>query len=214
MPRDVNQAQKAHEQKLAKRQQKHEENGPLRHSAPGWLQKAQEWMLFEALLSREWNKEAALVGILVARQSSQGQIAGGTFLVDLACLGVNSAAVRLFKTYRDYEEGMRSRILSTQLMEPGDLNLMAKILDTGVAYAHQFGFEPDPVYYQARLLLGDARPEACSVPVPTGGPEGKPFFVAGPYDNVQQIMAKLTRAVGPDGFHYMVFSGSPEGFDE
>ena len=51
--------------------------------------------------------------------------------------------------------------------------------------------------------MGEANPKACSVPVPLGGPEGKPFFIAGPYDNTDRIIARLTKAVGPDGFHFL-----------
>ncbi len=73
------------------------------------------------------------------------------------------------------------------------------------------GLSPDPEYHQARLLLTGANPEACDTPVPLGGPEGKPFFVAGPHDNVPRIIAQLTRAVGADGFHYLVHLDPEQG---
>jgi len=51
------------------------------------------------------------------------------------------------------------------------------------------------------------------VPIPLGGREGKPFFVAGPYDNVDRIMAKLRRKLGEDGFHFMIpLAGDEESF--
>ena len=52
-------------------------------------------------------------------------------------------------------------------------------------------------------MLGDANPDACHIRIPLGGPEGKPFFVSGPYDNVGKILAKLQKNAGPDGFHYV-----------
>ena len=216
MPRDVNQAQKAAEQRLAKREQKQEPSRPVRHSAPGWVQKASGWPLHEALLARKWDEQNALATILVARRSPQGQIAEGDFLVDLACLGVKSTTIHLYKTQREYAESRRRKVVDTQPMASANPDLVAKILETAVAYAGQFGFDPDPapIYYQARMLLADANPDACPTPVPVGGPEGKPHFVAGPYDDVQQIMAKLTRAVGPEGFNYTVFFGEPDFFDE
>ncbi|MFQ5854215.1 MAG: hypothetical protein ACE5LU_01025 [Anaerolineae bacterium] len=66
------------------------------------------------------------------------------------------------------------------------------------------GVSPDPDYRDAMLVLGDADPEACPDDIPLGGEDGKPFFVAGPYDDVPAIMAQLTKAVGPDGFTYLV----------
>jgi hypothetical protein len=155
------------------------------------------------LLSEEWDREAALVQILIARQSSLGQIATGVFLVDLGCLGVKNAFARLFNSYADYQTE-RQRFQSSEPIVSADLNLAAKIIQESIAYARQFGFEPHPDSREAMWVLGQANPAACRESIPLGGPEGKPFFVAGPYDNVDKIIAKLTKAVGPDGFHYLM----------
>lgn len=203
MPRDPDKAQQALERKLAKREQSQPTHSADRHSVPGWIQRASEWPLLEVLLARKWDEPMGLAGILIARYSPQAQVAGASFLVDLACLGVKSAAVRLFKTQHDYAEEMRSTITSRQPMMAADINLAAKIIFTGFDYAQSLGFSPDPTYYQARVLLGNANPELSTVPVSVGGPDGKPYFIAGPYDDVAQVMNKLTRAVGPDGFHYL-----------
>ena len=64
------------------------------------------------------------------------------------------------------------------------------------------------------IVLGDADPEACDIPIPLGGKDDKPFFVAGPYDNVPRIMAQLEKAVGPGGFNYLVPLGDPRDFFE
>lgn len=208
MPRDPNQAQQAFERKQAKREQK---QGPklVQHNVPGWIENAATWGLQEVLLSRNWTDTHSLATALVARRGPAGQIAAASFLVDLACLGVKDSSIRLFRTYSEYEEKMRERMTATQPMMPADPNLVAKILDTAVSYARQFGFEPDPIYDQARTLLADAVAEWSTVAVPTGGPEGKPHFVAGPYDNVERIMRKLTRAAGPGGFNYTIFTDAP-----
>src|SRR6476660_1335796 len=59
------------------------------------LRLAASWPVYECLISRDWNKEGEIVQVVVARRSPEGQIASGVFLVDLACLGVKSAFVRL-----------------------------------------------------------------------------------------------------------------------
>jgi hypothetical protein len=171
------------------------------------------WPLHECLLTKEWREEGAIVQILVARRSPSGQVATGTFLVDLGCLGVKTAFASLFDTRWEYEQKLRARITGRQKMIKADLNLVAKIIREAVAYAQDLGFKPDPDYRDAMLVLGDADPDACDVPIPLGGPEGKPFFIAGPYDNVDRIMAKLTRKLGPDGFHFLFpVSGDEEIF--
>ena len=170
-----------------------------------WLQQSQDWPVYEVLLSQDWDRQEALAVALVARRSPRsGKIAAASFLVDLACLGVKSAFVRLCASPDDYARRLRQRLVQTQPMQPASLDLVAKIVTEGEAYARRLGLSPDPEYDQARLLLAGANPEACDTPVPLGGPEGKPFFVAGPHDNVPRIIAQLTRAVGADGFHYLV----------
>ena len=172
-------------------------------SPRGLLRASGDWPLHECLLTEEWQEERAITQILVARRSPSGQIAIGTFLVDLGCLGVKSAFGRLFDTRWEYEE-LRNGMMSHQDMIKADVNLVAKIIREAIAYAQELGFKPDPDYRDAILVLGDADPDACDVPIPLGGKDGKPFFFAGPYDNVDRIMAKLMRKLGPDGFTYVV----------
>jgi hypothetical protein len=204
MARDPKKRQKALQRKKAKRQQKKAIIKRLVGLGErALLRQAGDWPLHEALLTEEWAEEGAIIQIVVARRSPRDQIAAAMFLVDLGCLGVKNAYARLFESHHEYQEIVRD-MRSNQTMIPADLNLIAKILDEGLGYARSLGFAPNPDYGQAKRILGEADPRVSSVRIPLGGPEGKPFFVAGPYDNVDRILAKLTKAVGPDGFHYMI----------
>jgi hypothetical protein len=195
-------------QKARQRKKKRTLSRPRALSHRGLLRASGDWPLYECLLAEEWQKEGAIIQILVARRSPSGQIAIGTFLVDLGCLGVKSAFGRLFDTRREYEE-LRNGMMSRQDMIKTDVNLVAKIVREAIAYADRLGFRPDPDYRDAMLVLGDADPDACDVPIPMGK-DGKPLFIAGPYDNVDRIMAKLTRKLGPDGFHFLFAIGGDE----
>ena len=205
MARDAKKRQKALQRKAAKRKQKKVQlKRIVQVGARALLRQAGHWPIHEILITEDWDAEGNLVQILVARQSEQGQIVVGVFLVDLACLGVKNAYARPISSYQEYQE-LRQGMTENQSMLPThDLNLVAKIIEEGIAYAHQFGFKPNPDYHKAKLVLGDANPDACSTQIPLGGSEGKPMFISGPYDNVDRIIAKLTKAVGPDGFHYLV----------
>jgi hypothetical protein len=205
--------QKARQRKEAKRKEKRSLLSRLFQSPRALLRASGNWPLRECLLTKEWREEGAIVQILVARRSPSGQIAAGTFLVDLGCLGVKSAFASLFDTRREYEQKLRAGMTAQQEMIKADLNLVAKIIREAIAYAQNLGFKPDPDYRDAMLVLGNADPDACHVPIPLGGRDGKPFFIAGPYDNVDRIMAKLTRKLGPDGFTFLVpLSGDEEIF--
>ncbi len=195
--------QKARQRKVAKRKKRkarHSPSAPARKSPRAIVRASGSWPLHECLLAKEWQKEGAIIQILVARRSPQGQIATGVFLVDLGCLGVKSAFSNLFETRGEYNQ-LRKRTTSQQKMIKADANLAAKIIREAIAYARELGFRPDPDYRDAMPVLGDADPDACDVPIPLGK-DGKPFFIAGPYDNVGRIMDKLTRKLGPDGFHF------------
>ncbi|MCD6344108.1 MAG: hypothetical protein J7M17_00680 [Anaerolineae bacterium] len=199
------QRQKTRQRKTVKRKKKKRGRGispPRFQSGRSLLRASGSWPLYECLLTKEWRKEGAITQILVARRSSSGQIAIGVFLVDLGCLGVKSAFGSL-PTRREYRK-LRDRMKAHQSMVKADLNLVAKIIREALAYAKELGFKPDPDYRDAMPVLGDADPDACDVPIPLGGKDGKPFFVAGPYDNVGRIMAKLTRKLGPGGFTFIV----------
>ncbi len=200
--------QKARQRKAAKRKQKRASSKP-RLTGRALLRAAGRWPLHECLLTKEWQEEGAITQILVARRSSSGQIAVGVFLVDLGCLGVKSAFGRPLHTMQEYRE-LRDGMKANQDMIKADINLAAKIIREAIAYAEELGFKPDPDYRDAMLVLGDADPDACDVPIPLGGQDGKPFFFAGPYDNVDRIMSKLTRKLGPDGFTYVVPVGGDE----
>ena len=207
------QRQKARKRKAAKRKQKRANPQPRLPKGRALLRAAGHWPLHECLLNEAWQQPEEITQILVARRSPMGQIAVGTFLVDLGCLGVKSAFAALLGSQREYERELRSGMMARQTMVQADLNLVAKIIREAIAYAGELGFKPDPDYRDAMLVLSGADPDACDVPIPLGGRDGKPFFIAGPYDNVDRIMAKLTRKLGPDGFTYLVpISGDEEVF--
>ncbi|MBP1465376.1 hypothetical protein EYB53_006630 [Candidatus Chloroploca sp. M-50] len=188
-----------------KKREKAGAEGGLAARPVGGMAIARDWPVYEALLSTGWEKPGALTTILFARRSpTSGKIAAASFLVDLGCLGVKSAQVKLHKDVNEYNAGLRAHMLGVRPMERADPNLAAKIIFTGVNYAANLGFKPDPIFAQAELLLLATSPETCSVEVPTGSEEGKPFFVNGPYDNVEKVMAQLMRAVGVGNFHYVI----------
>jgi len=215
MPRDVKRRQKALRRKEAKRKQKRKSQAvKMRLSPHHLLRVAAGWPLHECLVTQGWQDEGQIVQILVARRSPSGEVATGTFLVDLDCLGVKCAFASLFGSVREYERKLRERVLQNQTMVPADLNLVAKIIREGIAYASQLGFSPDPDYRDADILLGDADPQACDVEVPLGGEDGKPFFISGPFDDVPRIMARLEKKLGPDGFRCLIHLGDPgDSFD-
>lgn len=166
------------------------------------LAKTRSWPLHEVLITQTWRNTEELTQILVSRRGPSGNMAIGAFMVDLGCLGVQTAYGRVVDahTYAD----TRRQISAHQRMIRSDVNLAAKIVREAIAYARELGFNPDPDYRNAMIVLGDADPDACDIEIPVGGSDGKPFYFAGPYDNWQSVINRLTRKLGPDGFKYVV----------
>jgi hypothetical protein len=166
------------------------------------LKEAAHWPLHECLIPRSWDREGELLQIMVARTSPEGGIGASVFLVDLGCLGVKDAFTRYFLTDRDFEP-LRRTIRDRQPMVKADLDLVARIIREGVNYAAKLGFDPPKDFKDAAILLAGADPDASNARVPLGK-DGKPFFVAGPHDDARKILAKLEKAVGRDGFHFIM----------
>ncbi len=203
------QRQKARQQKLERHRQKRSQRSTssmrvaLSRSLPGG---AGQWPLQECLITKDWRTPGEIIQILIARRGPLGQIGVGTFLVDLGCLGVKDAFGYQLDPV-EYDR-LRKQMKSQQKMISANLNLAAKIIREGMAYAERLGFKPHRDYRQAQPILGDANPDACPEEIPLGK-DGKPFFIAGPYDNVRQVMAKLEKAVGPGEF-YCLFPLDPD----
>jgi hypothetical protein len=211
MSPDEKRRQQARRRLAARREQKRR---ALQRAAsprpPTLLRSAATWPVAECLVSREWQQAGELVQVVVARRSAAGAVAAAVFLVDLACLGVKDAFARVFTSPGEYEQ-LRRRIGTAQMLVPADLDLVARIVREGIAYARQLGFEPHPDYPAAAALLQGAQPDACHVTVPLGK-DGKPFFVAGPRDDIPRILAQLTRSVGSENFAYLIPLEMPRPF--
>jgi len=212
MAQDPKKRQQKLQKKAAKRKSRQQDlaRAASRLMAPS-LRKAGEWPVHEVWFNTDWRDARALTQVIVSRLSPNGYFAVGNFLVDRSCLGVKNAFGKVMSEY-DYHDFLR-KLGEHQDMVPGELNLAAKIVRDSIAYARQFGFQPNRDTPQAMLVLGDADPDLSPVEVTLGGSDGKPFFQAGPYDDVDRILAKLMKAVGPDGFTYLLPIDDPE-FDD
>lgn len=154
----------------------------------------------------EWHDPASdesiggLVTALVARRRRHRR--GATvcvYLLDVYCLGVKNAmgpdsmdeqALRRFtdRAFGAYETPPI----------PAPIGLVRELVLGAADYARQLGFTPHPDFEQARTHLGPwSGPSAISF-----GCNGTPTYISGPYDDTDQILRTLERAVGRNGFGY------------
>lgn len=173
------------------------------------LEAAALWPVFECLISTGWQAPTNLTHILVAKEPPFGGVICCVFLVDLGCLGPKQAFVTQFRTRGQYETEFRAIMMNREPMIPVEYPLAAKIVTESLRYARHLGFEPPPQVSGALGALGplDAA-VACQQEISLGGEDGLPSFVAGPDDDVDHIMATLTRTCGSGNFHFTI-PGSP-----
>jgi hypothetical protein len=145
-----------------------------------------------------------LVSVLLARRHRFDRVSVAGYLVDAYCLGVKDA---LGPEITDEAKLGRfsAEFFSAYSREPlaAPLELARELVFGAVEYARGLGFSPHPDFAAARELLG-----SWSGPgVITFGNEGKPEYVAGPYDDPQPIIRKLERSCGRGNFHFTMPMG-------
>jgi hypothetical protein len=212
MPSDPRKRQKKLERRAAKRKEKRHSLART-HSAglPGQLTVASKFPVLHC-----WIIEQEGLGSLhFSRAMPNGQVAVANFLVDRYCLGIKDAWAEVLHR-SEYDEkylGSNRPDIPPRLLEPAEAR---KYIEEAVEYARGIGLSPHPDYHKALLLFGDIDPAASNAQFEFGK-DGKPLFVAGPYDSPErcrEIIAILMNHLGPDGFHYVLPMGGADIIDD
>ena len=165
--------------------------------SPGWSSSVQapqrpDW---PGSAPSERAGHSGLLTVLVARERG-GATAGVCFyLVDTWCLGVKNAAGPRSMDRRRLS-GFIQQIFGSW-DEPAvriPLELGRQIVYGAIQYARELGFEPHPDFGRAAGYLGTWDGE-CEL---TFGRDGKPMYISGPYDDGEQVVRKLHRALASE----------------
>jgi hypothetical protein len=202
---DPRKRQKKLERKAAKRKkQQHQLAREKSAGLPERIASASRYPVLHCWVSDDlWDK--GLGWVCLSRELPNGFVAFAVFLMDRYCLGVKDAMADVngrFTYDKRVTREWRGRF-TTKDMDPASAR---KLVEGAVDYAASLGFHPHPDYHKAKLIFGDLDPSA-STETFEYGKDGKPLFVAGPYDTPErcrQILRTLTDKVGPDGFHFMM----------
>jgi hypothetical protein len=205
MAADPRKRQKKLERRSAKRKAKH--HHLVREKSAGLPQRLTAAAGFPVLHSwatyNLWEKGLGWVGL--SRELPDGNVAFAVFLVDRYCLGVKDAMADIVSRY-DYDTRIAHKMRSEFGSKDMSPAAACELVDAAVDYARSLGISPHPDYHRAKLIFGAINPAECSEQFEFGK-DGKPLFIAGPYDSPQrcrQILANLERTCGPGGFHYVM----------
>lgn len=166
------------------------------------IKSSQDYPTERCLINSDW-EEGGLARIVVTRRQDNGKYILGVYLVDTYCLGVKNAFCNAELTMNEINEKCISRCFGGG--QPDDISLekARAIVFGGVEYARGLGFEPHPDFKLASYVLGIEEGEG-DYDIRFGGPEGKPLYIAGPDDNHEAVIQKLSSRLGEGGFHYML----------
>lgn len=124
------------------------------------------------------------------------------YLVDYWCLGVkNAVEPRKLDQMKCQALIRQSSTRFNQDFQEISLEQAQAIIFGAVDYAAKLGLQPHPDYEKAKAHLGEPLE---NLPRIEFGRQGKPCYVAGPYDNSQRIIAKLQETAGAGNFNYFV----------
>lgn len=145
--------------------------------------------------------------LVIARYKSDGRVEAGVFLMDVHCLGVKGAFFSQFSG-AEFQEFLKDVFIAScgSLLIEHSGAWGRKLVEDAVEYARRLGLAPHPDFKQGAKVLGGINPKECSE-IFVFGSDGKPLYVAGPYDGKAKrnaVMKALTKKLGPQGFHFML----------
>lgn len=139
--------------------------------------------------------------IIIARQD-RSQLEMASFLVDYWCLGVKNAIPPHKITTDKFVSFARNSFHTFN--EPGveiTLEQAWAVIDGAIAYADKLGFSPHEDFHQAKTILGKPPAQMQAIEC---GKDGQPCYWAGPDDDAQAVVQKLTTTVGKGNFKFTI----------
>jgi len=155
-----------------------------------------------------FDRDRGIGSVVITRKTEHHQILIANFLVDVFCLGVKDAFIRLLPE-SEYQNFIR-QLHANENLRPISPERARKLVEAAEAYASALGFKAHRDYQNAKKIFGEIDPEACPDTFEFGR-DGKPLYFAGPFDSrtfQDRVLRTLTNALGPDGFHFALAPGA------
>jgi hypothetical protein len=206
MPQDPKKQQKTITKKRKKiaNQHKVSSKANLSFSKNVTIRDARNYPVLECLISSDWrNEQPGLVQVIIARQQPDTLVCCGVYLIDKLCLGLKNTLVHTDYSPQRYRREVVDPIDNRTPLQTCNLALAQQMIYASIEYAAQFGFNPQKDFNQSQYLLTPRGELPETMPI-TFGRAGKPLYVAGPYDNAEQIIKQLERTAGPGNFDYVM----------
>ncbi|MCD4671049.1 MAG: hypothetical protein K8R77_00165 [Anaerolineaceae bacterium] len=173
-----------------------------------YLQNAREYPLHGCWIMANWQDEG-ITPVVVAREQGPDKIMFGVYLVDLYCLGIKDVVARTDYSLKKFKRELPLLCMNTP--KKCTVELAHEIIYGALEYAEKIGFQPH-ADFKARLADQILDPQDAHLRKNhvSFGKDGKPLFVAGPYDDERKcrlVINTLMRTCGEGNFNYIIGFG-------
>lgn len=154
----------------------------------------QECLITESLF------ETGMGTLILARGATPHDVALGSFLLDVFCLGIKDVTFGLLED--DTLEMYLDVTDAASPLVPVDPSYARKLLRDLAAWSQSIGFPPHLDLAAVEPLFGDIDPNASEAAFQFGR-DGKPVYIPGPSETSLQILSRiehLRRTLGDSGF--------------
>ncbi len=167
-------------------------------------EKGRKIPIYKCLIADKYD-DMGLSLCLIIRKQPGGKFMFASFVVDRHCLGVKDAS-----TNCNFEEEQIKEI-TEKLSMNGRIKKVSRayfhnLVYAAVDYAEEIGFKPHQDFKLAEYVL-EPKLVDDGIDEIEVGMNGKPFFINGPYDDVDKIIATLNTNVGKGNFNYTIGEG-------
>lgn len=163
--------------------------------------KARQLPFHECFVNEDW-EASGIANILISKKMPGGNFIIGTFLIDTFCLGLKDCYFQFNLLESEYKEFYDHYLEGHDTIIEIDVPFTHNLIYGAIDYSTELGFKPHKDFAIAEFLLD---PDLINDGIDEieFGKDGKPFYVAGPYDNTKQILGILNRSVG-EGNYIMI----------
>lgn len=166
------------------------------------ISKCQELPFHECLINESW-QEQGIASLVISRKMPSGKLITGTYMVDTFCMGLKDTSFGFALDKHDYDKFINEMTDRIGKLIPLKLSMAHNIIYGAIDYADEIGFNPHEDFQLTRFILDDNLIDD-GIDNIEFGKGGKPFFIAGPYDDSRRIISILKRNLGDNNFDFMM----------
>lgn len=161
-------------------------------------ERGRSYPIHKCLINKDWQREG-LAFIMVIRKMGGEKFLLGSYMVDIFCLGVKDAFVKIVD-----EDELNQFITESQWMDTAcDITLAQNIIYGAMEYAEDLGFKPHTDFGLAQYVLDDI--EDVEYMEIEFGKNGKPLYIQGDNDTKYlHILATLDKNVGVGNYEHVL----------